>query len=63
MKVVIEISGGDLVACYSDEDEIEVVLVDWDNIKNGDTAGIIPVDMISQIHPDTARVIETGYTC
>ena len=34
--VVIEISGGNLVSVYSDK-PIKYVLIDWDNIKEGDS--------------------------
>lgn len=61
MKLIIEINGGNLVACYSDSDNLEVTLVDWDNINDGDTAGIFQVDPISQLHPETAMLIESGY--
>jgi len=36
VKVVIEISGGNLQSVASNNPDLEFILVDWDNIKAGD---------------------------
>lgn len=40
VRVVIEVRGGNVQAVYAG-DFVEVVVVDWDNIKQGDTAGVL----------------------
>jgi len=34
-KVIVEVSGGVVQAAYADDD-VEVVIIDWDNQKAGD---------------------------
>ena len=38
-RVVIEITGGCVSDIYTDLNDVEFVVVDWDNIKNGDAEG------------------------
>lgn len=57
-RVVIEIKGGALIAAYCD-DEIELVLVDWDENEGdkGASAVIVP-DRLGDIDQVTAYLVE-----
>ena len=51
--VVVEVSGGVVQAIYCDED-IDVAVVDWDNIQEGDSAGLYPVELMEDLPQETA---------
>ena len=51
--VVIEVSGGVVQAVYTDA-EVDVVLVDWDNIREGDSAGGHPTHRMADMPDETA---------
>lgn len=53
-KVVVEIRGGALVGVYADQ-EIDLVLVDWDEESHGASAEIVP-DTIEAMPDDTRRL-------
>lgn len=38
--VVIDVSGGVVQAVFSNVDDVDLVLVDWDNIKAGDPGAV-----------------------
>ena len=58
-KTVIEIRGGVLEAVYSDIVDIDIILVDWDNIKERE-AGVedVPVTRLKDMPEDTRRILE-----
>lgn len=56
-QVVIEISGGIVQNVYSPEG-VRVVLVDWDNIAEGDDAVVYPTDTPSLMSPATLKRVE-----
>jgi len=45
-EVVIEVSGGVVQAVYTNRD-IKVILVDWDNIEQGDRGAVFRADRAS----------------
>ena len=53
--LVIEVSGGVVGDVFSDDGNIQVVLIDWDNINEGDEAGAIPVRPLSDMSPESDR--------
>lgn len=53
-RVVIEIEGGNVVAVHASR-PLEAILVDWDNIKEGETAGPVLVYPLSQMCEETSR--------
>lgn len=53
-KIVIEIRGGALCAAYADQ-EIDLVLVDWDEDRHGASAEVLP-DPIESMPEDTRRL-------
>ncbi len=50
--VVIELFGGNCRAVYSDA-RVEAVLIDWDNIQEGDKAGSCTVDPLAAMSGET----------
>lgn len=56
-RIVIEISGGNLQAVYTDA-AVEVVLVDWDNIKQGGTGVRVAHEPLRRVPDDTADILE-----
>ena len=51
--IVVEARGGNVVAVYSNLSDASVVLVDWDNIQAGDTAGELPGVPLDVMPEDT----------
>ena len=47
-KIYVEVRGGVVDAVYTDQEgeQIQVVLVDWDNIEAGDAVPELPDDRI-----------------
>lgn len=58
MKVILEIRGGNLAECYSDEENLEVILVDWDNLDEGGEAGPVRLKATSSLPLETQMVLE-----
>lgn len=59
--IIVEIRGGNLVACYSSDPQCIATIVDWDNLE----AGVVEpmrVQSLEEISPDTRIQIESGYT-
>ena len=61
-KVVIEVRGGNVVECYSDNHELEICIIDWDNIDAGGEAAKIAVASLWEVPRDTRKALEYGYT-
>jgi hypothetical protein len=60
--VIVEVSGGVVQEVYSDT--ARVILVDWDNIREGDEAGEYPVASLAAVPAETASAIEaSGAIC
>lgn len=55
--IVVEVSGGVVVGVYTDVPNARVVLVDWDNIEAGDSAGAYPPGQLSELPEETAAEI------
>jgi hypothetical protein len=60
-KVLIEVSGGVVVAAYSNDPRLRVLLLDWDEqgdgvIKNPVGADDYPVDKFDAMPADTAEL-------
>jgi|GEM_PF-2458134 len=53
MQVVIVINGGNLGAVFASDPTIDSCLVDWDNINEGDTGGMILVDPLEAMPEET----------
>ena len=56
-KLVIECSGGVVTAVYSNKD-VEVTLVDWDDLNEGDKPYEIPVSSLQALPDETRHAIE-----
>ena len=56
-KLVIECSGGVVTAVYSNKD-VEVTLVDWDDLNEGDKPHEIPVTSLLELPDETRHAIE-----
>jgi hypothetical protein len=56
-RIVIDINGGVLQAVFSDIPGLQILLVDWDNIRVGDTAGEVPYSGLSGMPEDTVRAL------
>ena len=54
-RVVIEIRGGALYAAYADQ-EIDLVLVDYDEDRSGASAEVVP-DPLSEMSSETKRLV------
>ena len=59
VRVVIEVSGGVVQAVYAGN-FVEVVLVDYDSIEEGDEAGTISVFPESEMDSETAAHVEAA---
>lgn len=57
-EVVIEIRGGTLVGLYTNDSDIDVHVVDWDDVAAGDTSPsrLIP-DAVDDMPAETARMV------
>jgi hypothetical protein len=55
-KLVIECSGGVVTAVYSDKD-LEVTLVDWDEVSEGDFPVELPVASLLAMPEETRDAI------
>ena len=56
--VVVEIRGGALQASYSDDKELRITLIDWDNFQDevdSSFAGQVPCVPISSMPDDTSK--------
>ena len=51
--IVIEVSGGVVVGVYTDLPDARVVLVDWDNIGDGDRPGIYGQHHLREVPEET----------
>lgn len=56
-RVVIEVDGGVVINVSTDLD-IEVILVDWDNINDGDEAEVYGTSSLDSLHEETLDAIE-----
>lgn len=36
-KIIVEVSGGCVVSVYSSDPTVQIKLLDWDNVKDGNT--------------------------
>jgi len=57
MKLIIECRGGNVVGCYSESRDVEVVLVDWDNIVNGNRPDAMMVSHVSEMPNETINAL------
>jgi hypothetical protein len=57
--VIIELSGGNVQNVYGPEG-VKVVLVDWDNIAEGDEAVVYPTDSPALMSPATLKRVESA---
>lgn len=55
--VVMEVSGGVVQAAYSDL-PLKLVLVDWDNIKEGDSAIVYPYGLLGAMDDKTREKVD-----
>lgn len=55
--VVIDVSGGVVQAVFSNVPGLDVVLVDWDNINEGDSACVVGHDDPGAMPESTAQQI------
>jgi hypothetical protein len=69
MKILIEMRGGLIDFIYSDEKDLDVVLLDWDEVKEAEAGeeqsspvGEFPVNSLEDILPSTLKVIRK-YRC
>jgi hypothetical protein len=60
MQVVAVISGGNLVGVFASDPEIEVCVIDWDNINEGDTGSWIQPDPLEAMPGETREVFDTA---
>ena len=58
VRVVVEVRGGNVEAVYAG-DFVEVVLVDWDNIGEGDSACLLDPTPESEMEEATAAQVAT----
>jgi hypothetical protein len=65
MKILIEMRGGLIDFIYSDEKDLEVTLLDWDEVKEAEAgedmahpAGDLPVNLMENILPSTLEIIK-----
>ncbi|MGI6099800.1 MAG: hypothetical protein GX174_03685 [Lentisphaerae bacterium] len=57
-KVVIEIRGGTLAGLYTNDADIDMHVVDWDNIDAGDTSSAhLTADLLNDMPAETAQRI------
>ena len=61
-EVVVEVRGGAVVAVYSDSPRDSAVILDWDNIEDGDSVGTLPVDPIEAMPAPTRTAIRQART-
>lgn len=57
--VVIDVSGGVVQDVFTGM-RLNIILVDWDNIEDGDTAGLIKTASLQKLSLDTQLQIEEG---
>lgn len=56
--VVIVVQGGAVQqVCVKAPQDLEVILVDWDNIGAGDRAHYVTPEMLRDLDPETARQV------
>lgn len=55
--VVIDVNGGNVQAVYADL-PLKTVLVDWDNIKEGDRAGVFAYNLLDEMPDETRDQVE-----
>jgi hypothetical protein len=61
VDVVVETSGGTVVALYSSDPKARVILVDWDEFEDEGRPGVFfPLDSMSQMPADTRRLVNLG---
>lgn len=60
-QIFVELSGGNIVAAYSDVTDLQLIVVDWDNISEGDMPGRLPISSVSSAEPEIMNLIESGY--
>lgn len=59
--IVIETSGGVVVAMYGDQQGADVVLVDWDEFHDDGRPGVLfGLDPLSKMPRDTRSLVERG---
>jgi len=60
-EVVVEMSGGVVVAIYSRSHNSRIVLLDWDEFEDDGRVGIFfPVDPISSMPTETRRLVDAA---
>jgi hypothetical protein len=55
VKIVLDVSGGVVQEVYSTDPSVEVILVDWDNIKQGGDGATLMNVLPSKKMYDTTR--------
>jgi hypothetical protein len=58
--IVIEIRDGVVAEVYSDRDDLQVVVVDWDSIESGEGdhgAGVVPCSSLREMDSETAGIV------
>lgn len=60
-NLIIEVRGGVVAEVYSDEKDLNVILIDWDNVDEGDEPGQIPLQQLSHLHHETRKLLDPGY--
>ena len=58
-RVVIEVSGGNLVGVFSDDDDLSISLIDWDNQpeESGEKDFRFPASKLSEMAPETKLLL------
>lgn len=60
MRIVIEVEGGCVQAVYApmvEAESLDVILVDWDNIKAGEEPGRVVVNTLESAPASTLDII------
>lgn len=57
-KIVIEVRGGVLTTVYSENDDLDITVVDWDNIEGGDKPiHSFPYSSFAEISSEISQII------